>query len=254
MKTINLTLPVYNEERVLRQNVGTILKALSGLPLEIVIASNGSNDRTEAIARELSREHPFIQVLTLTEPGRGRALKKAWSESRADILSYMDIDLATDLRAYHALIQPLLDGRFDLATGSRRLSGSITERRFTRWLFSSIYHQIVKSVFATELSDVQCGFKAVTRRAANRILPLIEQPGWLMDLELLLRGERFGYRVLEVPVIWKESNDSRVRVLRESIRSVIRLSRLRRSLKAPSRIKSAEFIDEHSLVERVSSS
>src|SRR3954468_2103910 len=97
---INVTVPVYNEERTLAENVGKIaafLRANVSLPYEIVIANNASEDRTLEVARRVESASPVVRVLHLKEKGRGGAVKAAWNQSKAEILSYMDIDLSTEL-------------------------------------------------------------------------------------------------------------------------------------------------------------
>ena len=104
---VNVTVPVLNEARRLGPSLPQLHRFLShqaGWDFQIVIADNGSTDGTLALAEELARQYPGVQVMHLDERGRGRALKAAWSQSEADILSYMDVDLATDLAAFPALI------------------------------------------------------------------------------------------------------------------------------------------------------
>lgn len=166
----------------------------------------------------------------LAEAGRGRAIKKVWSESRADILSYMDVDLSTDLGAFPPLIEALINGGFNVGTGSRGLNSSETERGFKREFLSWGYHMLLKASFHARFSDVQCGFKAITGNAANKLLPSIEDNGWLMDAELLILAERLGYRVCELPVHWLEDLDTWVKVGRDTIAPGRGLLRLRRNL------------------------
>jgi hypothetical protein len=89
----------------------------------------------------------------------------------------------------------------------------------------------VRLAFATRFSDAQCGFKAITRRAARGLLPVVEDPGWFFDTELLVIAEKCGYRVFEAPVRWTEDADSRVRVARAAWEDLKGLARVRRSLR-----------------------
>jgi len=133
---INVTVPVYNEEGTLAENIGKIagfLQANVALPYEIVIANNASTDGPLEIARKIEADRPMVRVLHLKKKGRGGAVKAAWNESKADILSYMDIDLSTELAAFPALIEPLISAGFDFATGSRLHERSKTNRGFTRY-------------------------------------------------------------------------------------------------------------------------
>lgn len=230
---VNVTIPVFNEERVLAENVGKVVKFLKTrcrLSYEIVIANNGSTDSTQTVAEELGRQSSDIRVVSLPEPGRGRTLKKVWSESTAGILSYMDVDLSTDLSAFPSLIESVSSGGFDIAIGSRRITGSIVRRDPKREFLSWGYHVLARTLFRTKVSDLQCGFKAITRKAAAELLPLVEDDGWLMDTELLVLAEKLGYRICELPVRWAESADSRVRIGSAAWDSLQGLMRLRRNL------------------------
>src|SRR5688500_364220 len=126
---VNITVPVYNGEKVLADRIGKLASFLQSSfrhPHEIVIADNASTDRTLVIARGLQARYDTVHVLHLDQKGRGRAVKKVWRESKADILSYMDCDLSTDLAAFPPLIESLTSDGFDLAIGSRLLKPSLT--------------------------------------------------------------------------------------------------------------------------------
>jgi glycosyltransferase involved in cell wall biosynthesis len=230
---LNLTLPVFNEERVLADSVGRVLGFLAEHRIqlhELVIANNGSTDGTAAIADALSRKHSVVRVIHLAQAGRGRALKQIWLASDADILSYMDVDLSTDLAAFPVLIGLLTDGGCDLAVGSRRLPKSQVRRSLRRELPSRLYHFLLRRLFHSRFTDAQCGFKAIRKEAAERLLPLVEDAGWFMDAELLILAERMGLRTGEMPVRWEEDTDSRVRVGRDSWATLRAAWRLRRRL------------------------
>ena len=231
---VNVTLPVFNEAVRLAESgrkLRVFLQEHAGFRWELVIANNGSTDLTLEVAEQLSRQWPDVRVAHLPEKGRGRALKRVWSESPADILSYMDIDLSTDLEGFPRLIEPLASGEYDLATGSRLLPGSQTTRCWKRELVSRAYNRLLKAVFRTRFTDAGCGFKAVTQQAARELLPRLEDPGFFFDAELLVCAERLGYRMLDLPVQWVEDPDSRVRIVRNAWENLKGMIRLRRVLK-----------------------
>src|SRR3972149_2759485 len=121
--------------------------------------------------------------------GRGRALRKAWLESDADIVAYMDVDLSTNLRFFPPLVQALLDG-YDVAIGSRLMSASRVTRTLKREVISRCYNLLVKALFFTSFSDAQCGFKALTRLAARKLIPLVKDESWFFDTEILILAEK----------------------------------------------------------------
>ena len=232
---INVTLPVFNEERRLARSLPRLhafLVAWGRFPFELVVADNGSTDHTLALARQLAREYSGVRVEHLELKGRGRALKQVWRASRADILSYMDVDLSTDLDAFPLLVAALVDGGYELAIGSRRLPASRTSRGWRREILSRGYMLLVKTLFRPSFSDAQCGFKALTGEAAAALLPLVVDDGWFMDTELLVLAERLGYRIGEVPVQWVDDPDSRVRLFSTALADLRGLLRLRWGLAA----------------------
>lgn len=142
----------------------------------------------------------------------------------------MDADLSTDLSAFPQLIEAVATGSYDVATGSRLLKPELTTRGMKREVASRCYDALVKAMLRTRFSDAQCGFKALSRRAAQHLLPLIEDTGWFFDTELLVNAERLGYRIFDLPVPWVERPDSHVKIFRTALADLKGLTRLRRVL------------------------
>ena len=229
MTSVDVVIPVYNEERVLTQSINTLRQFLENNLAHnwtIVIADNASTDKTWQAAQALSREYPDVVSLHLDEKGRGRALRRAWLDSTADIVSYMDVDLSTDLEAFPKLIQAIEEG-YDIAVGSRLMPGSSIKRSFKRELTSRGYNLLIKAMFRSKFSDAQCGFKALSSKAAQELVPLIKDQKWFFDTELLILAEKKGYRTKDVPVAWIEDPDTRVSVSRTAFDDVKGLLRLR---------------------------
>ena len=229
--SVDIVLPVLNEEQDLPRSVATLHRFLQKHCQDdwrIVIADNGSTDNTLAIAQQLGQQYPQVGCLHLDQRGRGRALKRAWLESKADIVAYMDIDLSTDLQALPPLITAIRDEGYDLAIGSRLAKGARVERRtLKREVLSRGYNLLIRAMFFTRFSDAQCGFKALSRRAAQVLLPLVQDNGWFLDSELLILAEKRGFHIKDVPVHWTDDPDTRVRVLRTALGDIRGLLRLR---------------------------
>jgi len=225
---VEWVVPVHNEERALPDAVARLTAALDRLPWRwrVTIADNASTDATPLVARQLARLHPGVEVVTLPEKGRGRALKRVWSASRADVVAYMDVDLSTDLNALMPLVAPLLSGHSDLAIGSRLHRSARVVRGHKRELISRGYNVLLRSTLRARFSDAQCGFKAVRREVADALLPLVEDDTWFFDTELLVLAERTGLRIHEVPVDWVDDPDSRVDLLRTAFDDLRGMHRL----------------------------
>lgn len=242
---VNVILPVYNEAAQLATSVRRVTEFLAGLPQwrwEVVIADNGSTDGTREMAGEIlkvgvrsqkledgrQRPEPAVELraVHLDEAGRGRALKTVWLASAADVLTFMDVDLSTDLAHLPELIDVVAEGRADLAIGSRLLPDSQTTRGWKRELLSRGYNWLLHRALGLRVADAQCGFKAISRRAAQALLPQVQDTGFFFDTELLVLAQRQGWRVAELPVRWVDDPDSRVRLLRtiwQDLRGVWRL-------------------------------
>ncbi|MSQ09978.1 MAG: glycosyltransferase family 2 protein [Dehalococcoidia bacterium] len=228
---LDAVIPVYNEEHVLAGSVerlrAFLAEHMGGYRWRIVVADNASIDGTLAVAEGLAAAHPNeVALVHLLQKGRGRALRHAWLNSDADILSYMDVDLSTDLSHYPLLIQCIVNG-YDVATGSRLLPESKTNRSPKREFISRSYNLITKLTHFTKIVDMQCGFKALSRRAAQELIPLVENNQWFFDTELLLLAEKFGYRIKEIPVQWLEDPDTRVKIVATVMEDLHGLVRLR---------------------------
>jgi hypothetical protein len=138
----------------------------------------------------------------------------------------MDVDLSTDLAALGELLLPLLEGRGDIAVGSRLAPGAEVTRGLKRELISRGYNILLRAALQTTVSDARCGFKAGRREVIQALLPEIEDDAWFFDTELLCLAQRRRFSIHEVPVRWIEDRDPRVAILaaaREDLRGVMRL-------------------------------
>lgn len=227
---VDVVMPVYNEEEQLEENIlklrNFLKKSLADFNWQITIADNASTDKTPKIGKKLARRFEEIGFVRLPQKGRGRAVKKVWRESQADILSYMDLDLSTDLRHFPPLVRSLAFGH-DIAIGSRLLPQSkVYHRTIKREITSRGYNLLIKLFFQTRFSDAQCGFKAITKKAALKLLPLIEDNKWFMDSELLIVGEKAGFKIYEEAVTWRDDPGTTVHVFRTAVDDLKGLWRL----------------------------
>src|SRR5262245_19850615 len=173
---LDVVIPVYNEEIDLGPSVSRLHEHLTTTfpyPFRITIADNASTDGTFELARKLEAELPEVTAIHLAAKGRGRALRHVWSASDAAVLAYMDVDLSTDLAALLPLVAPLISGHSDLAIGTRLAKASRVVRGAKREFISRCYNLILRGTLAARFSDAQCGFKAIRRDVAERLLPLV---------------------------------------------------------------------------------
>ena len=229
--TVDVVIPVLNEAHVLAKSVERVLEFLRRqfhCDWRLIVIDNGSTDGTQEVARKLCERYGEVQFLHLKQRGRGRALRHAWLQSRADVVCYMDVDLSTRLEHLPSLVGAIAEGGFDIAIGSRLMRESRTTRSWKRDVISRIYNVFIKAVLFTKFSDAQCGFKALSRRAVEQIIPQVADQSWFFDTELLVLAEKQGYRIKDIPVVWVEDDDSRVKILQtgwDDIKGVLRLRR-----------------------------
>ncbi len=232
MATVDVVIPVYNEERVLAGSVARVLAFVDGHAehqWRVVIADNASVDHTLEVARALEAQYTGrVAVLHIPVKGRGLALRTAWLTSPADVLAYMDVDLSTDLAHLPALVDPIARGEVDLAYGTRLHRESQTNRSFKREAISRAYVFILNHLARLRVTDAQCGFKAISREAARALVPLVRDNAWFFDSELLLVAQENGYRLREVPVRWQEDPDTRVKIVKTATDDLRGIWRLRR--------------------------
>jgi glycosyltransferase involved in cell wall biosynthesis len=228
---VEIVIPVYNEERVLEHSVRRLRARLAtefGFSFQVTIADNASTNGTLPLARALAAELAEVAVLRLERKGRGRALRAAWSRSSADVVAYMDVDLSTDLSSLGELLLPLLEGRGDVAVGTRLAPGAKVTRCVRREVISRSYNLLLHLLLQTGFSDAQCGFKAGRREVIHALLAEVENDNWFFDTELLYFAQRRKFAIREVPVRWVEDRDSRVDILttaQEDLRGIMRLRR-----------------------------
>ena len=234
MKTsIDVVIPIFNEEEDLIPKINDLKDFLAKFndrwDWNISIFDNGSIDSSEKIGLELeSNSLGQIRYNRMELRGRGRALSKAWTSSNAKIVCYMDLDLSTDLTHFESLISAIDENRCHIAIGSRLVKGSqVLKRAAFRSVLSKGYSLLIKLMFSPGISDAQCGFKAMRTSLAKKIIPVIKDTGFFWDTELLLISSAAGLKILEIPVLWKDDPESRVRIINTIITDFRGLIRMR---------------------------
>jgi glycosyltransferase involved in cell wall biosynthesis len=231
-KKILLVIPVYNEEEILPSSIKKLhlyMRRNIKEEWKILIANNGSTDRTLEIAKKLSDSLDNILVFSTSYKGRGNALKKAFTENNADIYAYCDVDLATDIKGLKTLFLQITNG-YDISLGSRYIKGSNYNRNIKRLILSKGYNYFARLFFKTKITDFQCGFKAVNHKVCRQLVPLIKDKTWFFDTELLIKAECRGYKIAQVPVRWNENKRSKVIILRTILDYIIKIIKLRMDL------------------------
>jgi len=235
---LNITFPVLNEEAQLASSIERTIAfcAANGIDVyEFCIADNGSTDRTGEIARGLASQHARVRLVHLDHRGFGLALKAAWAETDADFVGYMDIDLATDLshlREVNAYICGAAP--YDLYLGSRLAPGALVRNRsLLRGFLSRSFNALLAWRLGISFTDATCGFKFIRRELYRQLeasFPFSDD--WFFVVELAVRAERAGARILDMPVAWTDQPHSKssARLINLSLLYLAGISQLRREI------------------------
>ncbi len=221
MKKIILFLPIYNEEVDLEKKAKELFSYskdnLQDYDWKIVIGDNASKDSSPEIYKRLATEDSRFGYFTLDRKGRGWNLTNAYLLQKLDydVLLYMDLDLSTDVKHIKPTIEKILSQEYDIAVGSRLAAGAKVEgRKLLREITSRGYVFILKTIAGSRLSDFQCGFKAMSRKAATEILPKVEDKAWFWDSEMLIIAEKMGYKIWQEPVHWVDDPGTTVNIVK----------------------------------------
>lgn len=236
--TFDVTIPVLNEEETLARQVSILHAFLqkhfsSPGQWRIVIADNGSEDQTRPIAEKLSQQYEEVHWVSVPRRGVGLALKTSWCQSEADIVGYMDLDLATDLPHFLEAYQALAVDGYDLAYGSRLHPNSeVVNRPLKREIASRGFNFLLKTYLGVNFSDGMCGFKFLRRSVlADLMTGGAQNDGWFFSTELLTVAEWQGLKLYELPVKWTDDiSSSKVQIIplaKRYVRSMRELKRLR---------------------------
>lgn len=203
---VSIVLPAFNESGCIEKAVIKAMEELTKITdsFEVIIAEDGSSDGTDKIAENLSKRFGSVRCLHSGQRlGRGRALNRAFKQSKGSILVYMDVDLSTEPGYLLPLIDSIRYG-WDIVTGSRMLPRSLVKRSRTRIFTSWAYNALVQLLFKTSVRDHQCGFKAFNREKLLVIIDEVEDGHWFWDTEVLALATIHGYSIREIPISWRE--------------------------------------------------
>lgn len=232
---INILFPVLNEhirlERGIRKTIEYCEKNIK-VPYHLTIIDNGSEDDTPEIGRKLADEFAQVEYVRLEQRGVGIAFRKGVELNQAEIVGYMDIDLSTDIHYLNDMVKIFEDNSQIQYVNATRFSGRshTTGRKWYRQITSRGLLIILKSVLHMKATDAICGFTFVRKDVAERLVQECSvDNGWFYMIEFLLRAERDGMDILDMPVEWVEDYDTTVNVwktIKNYIRNIVQLKRV----------------------------
>jgi glycosyltransferase involved in cell wall biosynthesis len=227
----SIIIPAYNEEKRLPGTLEQLSHFLRNQPFvsEIIVVENGSGDRTLEIARRFADGHRDVHVLRSEQRGKGLAIQHGVMAARGDYMFMCDADLSMPVEEISKFLPPQLEG-LDIAIASREAPGSVRYNEpYYRHFTGRIFNALIRLLVLPGLQDTQCGFKCIRAQVARDIFPYQTLTGWAFDVELLYIARHHGYQIVEIPIDWYFNADSKISVIRDSLRMFLDLLRIRRN-------------------------
>ncbi len=215
---LSIVIPAFNEEKRIVPTLKTIGGFLvrKGWKAEVLVVDDGSSDATAERVSELAGAVPGLRLLRNgRNRGKGFSIRHGFSQSRAPLVLLTDADLSTPIEEIEKLLPAVREEGNGIAVGSRALDPSLLEvpQAWPRQTMGKGFNLIVRSLTGLSIRDTQCGFKLVDREALAPIFGMARVDRFSYDVEVLYLAHRRGIRIAEVPVIWRNSPQSRVSML-----------------------------------------
>lgn len=230
---LSIIFPAHNEEERLPGTLEKVYEFIStqSYPCEVIIVENGSTDLTLEIAQTSAKDHPYLHVLHLDSPGKGRAVQAGMLTARGAYRFICDVDLSMPITEVPRFLPPQQE-EADIVIASREAPGSVRYNEPAyRHLVGRVFNNLVRWMVLPSLQDTQCGFKCFSASSAEALFPLQTIMGWTFDVEILAIAFHRGFRVIEIPIPWYFQPRSKVNVLRDSLRMARDLFLIRRKLR-----------------------
>jgi dolichyl-phosphate beta-glucosyltransferase len=217
---LSVVVPCYNEEQRLPRTIEQIEAYLDarGDPYELILVDDGSADATRKVMDDAAAKHKAVRIVALPRNrGKGRALAEGVKVSRGESVLVTDADLSTPIDELHKLEAAVRSGA-GVAIASRSIKGSRVElsQPIYRVLMGKVFNVIVQVVLLPGIWDTQCGFKLFRGDIAREVFPRLTTDGFGYDPEVLYLAKQKGVRIVEVPVIWRNSAPTKVMPFRSS--------------------------------------
>ncbi len=228
---LSIIIPAHNEE----QRLPPVLESYThyyagkfGQDVEIIVVVNGSTDNTFQVTDQFAKKHPVVSVIN--EPhrvGKGGAVMLGFREAQGNLVGFVDADGSTSPEAFCDLVDNI--GGAGCIIASRWIKGSIVEPKqpLSRRIASRIFNFMVNLFFGFRVHDTQCGAKLFKKEVVEKILPDLGITRWAFDVDMLFHVRLSGYKIIEIPTVWRDAAGSKIRVAKASADMTLALIRLR---------------------------
>jgi dolichyl-phosphate beta-glucosyltransferase len=229
--TYSIVLPAYNEG----ERIGATLKSVLAFAaqqnwnVEVIVVNDGSTDDTASVVLEHALHNPMLRLVNNPgNRGKGYSVRNGMLHAQGKILLFSDADLSSPIQEAPKLFAAIKNGA-DVAIGSRWLRPElqITRQPLRRQIFGRIFNLALRLVLGLHFKDTQCGFKAFSRHAVEVLFPLQKIERWGFDPEILFLAKMAGFEIAEVPVRWAHREGGGIHPLRDGIRMVGEMMKIR---------------------------
>lgn len=228
--SLSIIIPAYNEAERLPRYLPDVIRFCGALPgrTEILVVDDGSRDGTADYVREMAAGSPLVRLISFEmNRGKGAAVRHGVLEAAGDYILFADADGATPITEAGRLLQSAERGA-EVVIASRGIDNRDVERTVMRRFFGAVFCRLTNLLALPGIMDTQCGFKLFRRSVARRLFSQMIEEGWAFDVEVLFLAQKFGFSIVEVPVRWREVEGSKIRPLRDAIRILVAVLRIRR--------------------------
>ena len=228
---LSVVIPAYNEAQRIGPSIERINGYLSarGIAFEVVVVDDGSTDATREVVAEAMRSRPSVRLVENgTNRGKGFSLRNGFLNSSGELVLFCDADLSTPIEEVDPFIAEVERGA-DIVIGSRALRDSriIKRQPFYRMLMGKTFNKFVWLLLVRGIADTQCGFKLLKRETCERLFGKLRLDGFAFDVELIFIARKYGLKVVELPVMWINSPESKVHAVKDSTKMLIDLLKVK---------------------------
>ena len=226
---LSVVIPTFNEEARIADSLSRVIEYLQGQDYswEVVVADDGSTDRTVGLVGQAIVDHPNVRILQLQHRGKGWAVKNGMLAAEGEFRLLCDADLSVPIQQIERLLPPT-GPMADIVLGSREADGAVRIGEPTgRHIMGRIFNRLVSSLAVPGLADTQCGFKIFRAEAVWDLFPRLTLDGFAFDVELIHLAGKRGLTYSEVGVDWYYSPQSKVRPLRDALAMTLDLFKIR---------------------------
>src|SRR5215204_6657000 len=228
---LSIVIPAHNEEKRLPDTLEQIFSFLGkqSFTAEVIVVENGSSDKTLKVAKNFLGQHSNLRVIQNNLRGKGLAIQRGIQEAAGEYLFMCDADLSMPIAEIGKFFPPQLQN-VDIAIASREAPGAVRYNEpYYRHFTGRVFNTLIRLLVLPTLQDTQCGFKCIRADVAHDIFRYQTLTGWAFDVEMLFIAGHHRYKIVEIPIHWYFNADSKISVLRDSLRMFLDLLVIRRN-------------------------